>query len=52
MWLLPALGSIGGGWWYNQCGLISPTGTNPVWFSDGDSTYHPIGQCHMMVKPQ
>ena len=41
-----------GSWWYNSCGLFSPTTANPMWFSRADSTFHPIKKCHLMVKPQ
>ena len=45
-------GSLGGGWWHNACGLIAPTVATPVWFSRADSTFQPIKNCHLMVKPQ
>jgi len=45
-------GSLGGGFWFNKCGLISPTAESPVWFSIGDSTWHAMDVCRIMVKPQ
>ena len=41
-------------WWFTKCFLFAPTLTNPgpIWFSKGDSGFHPMERVHMMLKLQ
>ena len=43
---------LGGGWWYTQCSLWTPTVASPVWFSITDATFYTMNKARMMVKLQ
>ena len=45
---------IGGGWWFNRCGVFAPTITTPTpnWYSPPDASWYKMMNMHLMVKLQ
>ena len=41
---------LGGGFWFNICGVFTTTTIFPSWYSPPDDTWYEMKNIHMMIK--